>query len=140
MIDFNLKRPLTNFFRLKGVLDDLGQTIFFSEKIKKSFRICYQKDFYSLNYNLRLTHPMSVTTMPCGVLASPLHSFHKLIIDGCRFHFLLIFVFWLYADSIQKKTSAVCRGLILYFKFTFNLNNSVLCGYIPLTSMHISFN
>ncbi len=43
----------------------------------------YQKDFYSLNYNLRLTLPLSATIMGNVVRILAHHSFDKHILN-CR--------------------------------------------------------
>lgn len=54
---------------------------------KKSFWLCYQKDFYSLNYNLRLTLPLSATIMGNVVRIRTHHSFHKHIFHCLCSHF-----------------------------------------------------
>lgn len=92
---------------------------------KKSFWKCYQKDFYSLNYNLRLTHPLSATIgNRAHILAH--HSFHNILLCCCRFHFVLFLYlnnlsFWYLANlsASTKKASAVCRGFSCYI---LNLN------------------
>lgn len=52
----------------------------------------YQKDFYSLNYNLRLTLSLSATIMGNVVRILAHHSFHKHVFNcRCSHFFILIY-------------------------------------------------
>jgi len=55
----------------------------------------YQKDFYSLNYNLRLTHPLSVTTMGNRVHIIAHKSFNHFFNCYGIFHFYSFLIFLL---------------------------------------------
>ncbi len=83
----------------------------------------YQKDFYSLNYNLRLTHPLSVTIMGNRAHIIARKSFIHFFNCYGIFHFysFLIFSCKILKSFRKKKPLRLAEALIVYFKFDFQI-------------------